>query len=302
MELRHLRYFVAVAEELNFRRAADRLRVAHPSLSKQIRDLEYELQVQLLDRDTTGVSLTDAGAVFLDATRDLLRRADGAVSSVREAAAGRRGRLVVGNVGPLSSRFLSASIVAFRTRYPDVEVSLQDVELPDQMALLNDGSLHLGFTMLPEAQLPPQYGQMLVLRSQVCAMMASAHPLARKRRIRPSDVLAETVVCIGANTRFPGHAERTTAAFEGHGFQPPRIKRVSSFESLFALVASQQGITFLPRVLCAGPAVGIAVRPMIELGDNAFFEMRAVWLRQNPSALLAHFLDVLRESRPASAV
>lgn len=300
MELRHLRYFVAVAEELNFRRAADRLRVAHPSLSKQIRDLEFELKAQLFERDTTGVSLTDAGTVLLKAARDLLRQAERAVALVRETSAGRHGRLIVGSVGPLSAFFLSTSIVAFRAKYPDVEFFLQDVELPDQMALLNDGTLHVGFTMLPEGQIPPQNGHLLVLRSPVCAMMASGHPLARKRRLTPADVRAETIVCIGESTRFPGHAERTIAAFAGYGFPSPRIKRVSSFESLFALVASRQGIAFLPRVLAAGPSVGIAVRPMLEMGENAFFELRAVWLRQNPSALLTHFLDVLRQQRPTA--
>src|SRR5664279_401085 len=117
MELRHLRYFVTVAEELNFRRAAERLHVVQPALSRQIKDLEYDLRVRLLDRDTVRVRLTDAGRVFLDEARQILAHAERAKEMARDAAAGRRGRLVIGNVGPVTTSFMPASLTAFRARY-----------------------------------------------------------------------------------------------------------------------------------------------------------------------------------------
>src|SRR5215217_6751400 len=123
MELRHLRYFIAVAEALNFRRAAEQLRVAQPALSKQIRDLEDELGARLLDRNTAGVRLTDAGAVLLNEARQILLAAQQAAIAVRDAAQGRRGRIVIGNIGAMSAAILPSNLTAFRERYPDVDVT-----------------------------------------------------------------------------------------------------------------------------------------------------------------------------------
>src|SRR5438270_10978357 len=109
MELRHLRYFVAVAEELNFRKASDRLRVAQPALSRQIQDLEADVGTKLLDRNTSGVRLTDAGAAFLAETRLTLAQSQKAVAMAQEAAKGLRGRITVGDLAPLLTGFMPAT-------------------------------------------------------------------------------------------------------------------------------------------------------------------------------------------------
>src|SRR5262245_60235793 len=124
MELRHLRYFVAVAEALSFRGAAERLRVAQPALSKQIRDLEDECGARLFDRNTSRVRMTDAGAVLLEEARQLLAQANRLPALVRDAAQGRRGRLIIGNIGSLTAGFLPASLAAFHAKFPDVDVTL----------------------------------------------------------------------------------------------------------------------------------------------------------------------------------
>jgi len=139
VELRHLRYFVAVAEALSYRSAAESLRVAQPALSKQIKDLEADVGVRLLDRDTGGGTLTDAGVVFLEEARDILERVEMAASAAREAAAGKGGRLTIGSVGPISVSLLPAALAAFRQKFPRVEINLHDFTMPHQFTALRRG-------------------------------------------------------------------------------------------------------------------------------------------------------------------
>jgi DNA-binding transcriptional LysR family regulator len=122
MELRHLRYFDAVAEDLSFRRAARRLHVSHPSLSQQINDLEDELSLKLFKRNSRQVELTEVGRVFLAGARQTLSSAQKAVAQAQEVAKGERGRLVIGNIGLLTHTFLPAALAAFRELFPLVEV------------------------------------------------------------------------------------------------------------------------------------------------------------------------------------
>src|SRR3954468_24795318 len=136
MELRHLRYFVAVADELNYRRAAEKLRVAQPALSSQIKDLEHEVGARLLDRDTGGVRLTDAGAAFLDEARLIVAHAQRAAGIAREAAKGRRGRINIGYYAPLVMGFMPESLRVFHARYPDVDVALHEMSILDQTEAL----------------------------------------------------------------------------------------------------------------------------------------------------------------------
>jgi DNA-binding transcriptional LysR family regulator len=124
MELRHLRYFVAVAEELSFRRAADRLNVSHPALSQQIQDLEDELGFKLFDRNSRQVELTEVGRVFPGGTQRAIQAAKQAVTLAQEAAKGERGRLIIGCIGPLVGSFLPNALVRFRQGRPLVEVTV----------------------------------------------------------------------------------------------------------------------------------------------------------------------------------
>ena len=120
MELRHLRYFVAIAEELSFRKASERLRVSPPALSKQIKDLEFELAVQLFNRDTGGVRLTEAGTTFLAEARLTLTQSQRTMEVTKEAANGRHGRLSVGYVEPILMGFMPECLVEFQRRFPCV--------------------------------------------------------------------------------------------------------------------------------------------------------------------------------------
>jgi DNA-binding transcriptional LysR family regulator len=296
MELRHLRYFIAVAEELNYRRAAERLRVAHPALSRQIRDLEEELEVRLLERDRSGVSLTEAGSAYLMEARAIVLHAQKAVLAARQAAAGRRGRLEIGHIGAILASVMPASLLAFHERFPDVDVTLHEMDVPDQIAGLEAGTIQVAFTMKPAEEIPPHLKHLLVIRSPVGAFMSSRHRLAALARISPEDTRGEVILCLGAPNRPDGHAERVAAAFAARGIECGPLKRVNSFESLFALIAGHHGISFLPRLHGLRPADGIVVRPINGFGPDIRFELRAVWRRGEPSPLVRNFIEILRRA------
>ena len=144
MELRHLRYFVAVAEELNFRRAADRLHVSHPALSQQIGDLESEIGLKFFERNSRRVELTEAGRAFLSGARRTLTAAKHAIIEAKEAAQGERGRLVIGTLGPITSPFLPQALARFREQHPMVEATALHMGNPLQTESLLEGLIMLG--------------------------------------------------------------------------------------------------------------------------------------------------------------
>src|ERR1041385_4436604 len=149
MELRHLRYFVAVAEELNFRRAAERLRLAQPALSSQIKSLEDELELRLLERTTRSVKLTHAGRVLLEEARAVLSAAAQAEQRARGAGHGLVGMLRVGVIAPAANAWLAGILRAFHQRFPGVQLSLFDLTSPEQLHRLHNGELDAGLLRPP---------------------------------------------------------------------------------------------------------------------------------------------------------
>src|SRR5262249_54630806 len=149
MELRHLRYFVAVAEELSFRRAAEKLNLAQPPLSAQIKSLETELGVRLLERTTRSVSLTHAGRVFLEEARSVLAASSQAERRAQDAAHGLVGTLRLGVVAPTANAWLAAILRRFRQRFPSVQLSVFDLTTPDQLRRLRENALDAALVRPP---------------------------------------------------------------------------------------------------------------------------------------------------------
>lgn len=297
MELRHLRYFVAVASHLSYRRAAEHLRVAQPALSKQIKDLEHDVGARLFDRNTARVALTDAGQVFLAEAQAILERVDQAVKASREAESGRRGALTIGHVGTLTSSFIPAALAAFRGRYPEVDVILRDLNLSEQRGALNAGEIHVGFTVDGRGDLPKHFESFAVLESTVALALSREHRLAALRRVPAEKLLKETILCVGEGANRSLHAERVQQILAKRGvkIRPPRL--VNSFESLIAMVAGEHGVTLLSSDSQPRNPEGIVFRPLKEEGDDLHFVLLAMWRRDNPSRLAQNFIEVLRAVR-----
>ena len=194
MELRHLRYFTAVAEALNFTRAAAQLRVAQPALSRQIQDLEVEIGVDLLRRSPRGVTLTSEGKLFLEETRELLKRADESVAKVRALARGEYGELHVGYAPSPSVEVLPPALAAFQKAAPRVRVVRHDLASDEMIARLLDGTLHLGITVEPSADVSGDILFEELRRYRFCVALAAGHPFARKKSLKLEEIASQPLV------------------------------------------------------------------------------------------------------------
>ncbi|MBV9229224.1 MAG: LysR family transcriptional regulator, partial [Chloroflexi bacterium] len=187
MELRHLHYFIAVAEELHFGKAAERLQMAQPPLSQQIRQLEDELGVQLFYRTKRHVQLTEAGHVFLQEARQTLIQAEQAIVAARRAGRGELGRLAIGFVGSATSDILPTLIRGFQERYPEVELLLRELTTAQQVRALQDGRIHVGILR------PPVHDDTLrietLFKEPLIVALPERHPLSSQVQL-PIEALA----------------------------------------------------------------------------------------------------------------
>jgi DNA-binding transcriptional LysR family regulator len=295
MELRHLRYFVAVAEALSYRRAAQAIRVAQPALSKQIKDLEDQVGARLLDRNTGGVVLTDAGAAFLDEARDILERVDMAAKAARDAAAGQSGRLTVGSLGAVSASFLPATLAAFRARFPRVEITLHEAPAPDQVHALQAGEIQVAFTADQALVRSAALASTEVLAARLAVALGREHRLARQQTVSLADLAGETLLCVGGTERHQQHRRIMESIFAARGIRHHPIKRVNGYESLVALVTGGHGVSLLLPFAPSASPDQLVFRVVREQGDDLTIHILAVWLHRGGSQLVRNFIDVLQQ-------
>ena len=297
MELRHLRYFVAVADALNFRAAAGALHVSAPALSKQIKDLEEELGVRLLDRDTQSVRLTNGGAVFLGEARLLLAQVKQAAEHAREAQLGRRGRLTIGTLGRRLAHCMPQCLTTFQTRYPDIRVELVEMDYAEQFAALKAGTLDIGFMPAHAANsLGMRFQHEIVLTVPLFALLARKHPLAAASAVALADLAGEKLLFLG-KTKASMSADYARNLFSARNISPGEITEVKGFQTLIAMVAARQGVSLLGFENMAGTTPGVVLRPLKDKGPDLKLHFCAVHRDSgHKSAQPVHrFLGVLRE-------
>jgi DNA-binding transcriptional LysR family regulator len=301
MELRHLRYFVAVAEELNFRKAAERLHVAQPALSSQIQDLEGEVGVQLLDRDTGGVRLTDAGAAFLVESRLTLAQSQQAVAVAREAARGVRGRLRIGYVAPLLMGFMPECLKEFHGKFPEVEVSLVEMPIPEQLQALRSGELQLGFTIGGYAPIPRTMDSAVVAHSPIRAVVGRGHRLAKARTISLEELGREPLISFLIKKEFVVHGEIIRRNFDRRRIKHGRIRFIEGAETFRAMLESGLGVSLVAEMGSLSRSPDLVFKPLADTGDDLVLDLVALWLRGQASPLLANFISVIRKIAPGYA-
>lgn len=297
MDLRHLRSFVAVAQELSFRAAAQRLNMSHAPLSRQIKALEAEVGVRLLERERNRrVALTSAGQVFLTDARRTLAAAEAALRRAREAAGGRRDRLHVANIGALSTRVVPTLLGAFRTRHPEVEVFLVELERSAHAAALREGRIQVG--IYPDLFTPPQrqFQSQALFACPMVAVLPPGHPQAGTKRgdgeLDIHTLVADTVLMpLGSRSScYQERLEHTCAALD---FTPAATHPVDGIPNLLGMVAANYGVALLPEVLVRGRVPARQVRRLS--AETPAFQLNLVWLRQSASPVLRDFLTVARE-------
>jgi len=290
MELRQLKVFVAVAEELHFRRAAERVGLAQAALSAQIRALEDELGFPLFFRTTRHVSLTQAGAVFLDEARAVLGRADEAMEAARTAAASGFPRLRVGGIDAALVWFLPPVLRDFRTAFPGVHVPLTEVTASAEQPLeLLRHRVDAAFFRAPAAD--DSIAWELLIEEGVAAAIPSGHPLAQKAAIGVADLMTEDLI------GYPRHARPILHAMLWDAFTRVGERPLIRFEAiekstLLRLVAQGLGIGLVPQWVTLTPQEGVIFRRFADAAGSMRLGMG--WRRNDPSATLAAFLDLCR--------
>ncbi|WP_269522871.1 LysR family transcriptional regulator [Coraliomargarita parva] len=301
MDLRHLRYFIAVAEALNYRQAAERLHVAQPALSRQVKQLEDAIGAKLLERDTGGTSLTEAGAVFLEEARDILERVEMAGELTRSAAEGRRGHLHIAGIGSLSVGLLAQALSAFRQAYPKVEVSLHDIGYRDLLTELRSGSVHLGFSFNARKHIPEDMEQEIVAQSVTHIALSVEHPLAQRKSIRLRELSDETIFCIGEADYRDLHARITHSILDGRKIRHHPVKRIASPDLMMAMIAGNYGVSLVfPRFANVYPRIRLL--PLDEQGEDLQIRLSAVWRRNTQARLARNFVEVLRTTNQSLEV
>ena len=294
MELRHLRYFVAVAEELSFRKAAQRLNISRPALSKQVKDLEDEIAVKLLDRDTVSVSLTKAGELFLEDSQKLLVLAEQAIERANQAQSGHRGKLRIGSVGIIATDFLPKTLKIFHQKYPGVEVAFVEMLPAEQLDALAQGRIDIGFA----------YGKE-VLNITSLRSLCVVHSYLRSRRVQPASARRPKGSHPQGNPRGNAAVPRRRRAL-----QPPRddlpvlYRRGTPARARSARWKASTRWSRSSRRTRASPCFptrwispirASSSSPSSATKADLDFHMWAVWQRHLPSHHIKHFVQLLEE-------
>ena len=246
MELRHLRYFLAVAEELNFTRAAKRLNIAQPPLTQQIKALEAEMGVTLFDRTGYRVELTDAGRSFVPQVARILADVRNAVLIAKRAAVGEVGHVRVGFTESASfNPLVTATFRSFRTAYPEVELSLEESPSTVLANALREGRIDAAFVR-PPLQTGEGIDLHLIDEEEMVVAIPTSHPLALRPELEIADLAEETFV-LYPRTERPGLADTVIAACEKAGFAPKVKQYTPQLSSTINLVAAALGISIVPR-------------------------------------------------------
>ena len=297
MELRHLRYFLAVAEELHFHRAADRLHISQPPLSQQIRALERELGVTLLSRNRRRVALTAAGESFRDDARMILAAVERASERARSVAQGSLGTLSVGFVGSaMFSPTLPDILREFRSQNPEVELVLRELPTVAQLNALTGGELDVGVIRgpIPERDIDPGLELMTIQREHLVAALPAGHPLAARRRLRAESLRGETFVIL-ARREAPGLFAGLASTMGDAGGVPEDVLEVAEMQTIISLVAGGFGVSLVPESVGQIDRSGVAFRAIA--GRTPTIELALAWRTGAGSPVRDAFLAMARPRR-----
>ena len=259
VELRHLRYFVAVAEELHFGRAAARLNVAQPGLSQQIQALEQALGVPLFERTSRRVELTAAGATLLAEGKRALAQTERALDRARRAGRGEIGRLTVASIGSATYDVVPALLREHRRRFPEVELVLREMSTPAQVHALRGGEIDVGFLRLPADT--HDLVASTVREETMLLMLPESHPLAARDEVPLGALAGEPLILFPASPR-PSWADTVITACREAGFEPRVAQEAMESATVVSFVAADVGLALVPQGLRVLVRPGVVCRPV----------------------------------------
>lgn len=292
MELRHLRYFLAVADELHFGRAAQRLGLSQPPLSVAIQQLEAEVGAPLFLRSSRGVQLTAAGQALVPAAQAALEQAAQALHAARDAASGQVGRLAIGFAGTMLYRGLPQMLRGFQAEHARLQLSLRELSSSEQIVELQHARLDAGFVHV--AQAPAGLAELLVSSQPFVACVPAAHALARRRRL-PLTALAGEPLALVSRSVSPDYHARILNACQAAGFAAQPLHELQHWLSVVSLVSQGLAVALVPAALQQAGLAGAAFVPMQDpQGTLPRYETRCLWNPARDLPALGLFLQAVR--------
>ena len=295
MELRHLRYFCAVAEEQSFTSASRRLHVSQSGVSGQVRDLERELGVTLLRRNQREVMLTAEGAVFLHEAQDILAHAQRAVERVTRASHGQYGKLTIGLCGPATSPFLPGLIREFRRRQPGVMLSLKDIEPAQQPSALANREIDIGFARSVPGEFRKTLRSEIYFSEPIVAVLPRGHALEDTEAIQLAQLSAERII-LYARAGAPELFDAIIAMCRRAKFSPNIVDTPRLWQSVLTMVEAAEGIALVPACVQHLRSNGVSFRALRD--KKCQVDVVLAWRQNEPDAIRDGFVNLLRKSRP----
>jgi DNA-binding transcriptional LysR family regulator len=291
MELRHLRYFVAVAEALSFTKAAEKLRLAQPSLTRQVRNLEDEIGVKLLDRSSNPIALTVEGRQFLFDARNLLAMCAESIATVQRMKQGQSADLNIGYVANIHYGLLPATLGAFRKLCPSVALNLFDMTSAEQFLALDSRKIDLGFVGLRASFSGQHLLSERVAHDTMLVALATGHPLAKNKAVKLTELAAQFFIGMSARTH-PGAREWLADTCREAGFTGRILQEADSEPTVMQFVADGLGVALLPEQVTGLRHEGVVFRP---LAPPLLRESTIAWRADNTSRSLKNYIQIVKE-------
>jgi len=291
LELRQLRYFVAVARERNFTRAAEVMHIAQPPLSRQIQALEDEMGSTLIERGARPVRLTESGQLFLDQAVQILERVDGMKAMMRQLQAVRRQRLGIGFVASTLYGYLPECVRRYREARPDVDVSFHELTTLEQLAALKEGRIDIGFGRIEFND--PAVERTLLRNEELSAALYVSHRAASRLGGLKLEALAGDTLIVYPKAPRPSFADQVLALFRDRGVQPAAVHEVKELQTALGLVAAESGVCLVPASVERLRRDNVVYRKLDEAGAVSPVIMSTRNGDRNPE--LSVMLRVIRE-------
>jgi DNA-binding transcriptional LysR family regulator len=291
MEFRHLRYFVAVGEALSFTRAAAQLHVAQPSLSRQVRDLEEELGVRLLERSRRGVALTPSGKSFLADAKRVLAHGTAIVESVQSLDRGEKRELNIGYAAALIYDLLPVTLAAFQSTFPKVAVHLFDMTCGDQLRALAEGEIDLGFVGSWAVQERSGLRSRRIAAYKTVAALPKNHHLARRSSLKLADLEGMFFLGISEQSR-PGYRQWLLESCGQAGYKPRVLQEADLERAVLQAVAGGLGIALLPEPVTKIPHPEVVFRPIRPALVTPFW---IAWREEDRAPALQAYVNVVAQ-------
>lgn len=289
MELRHLRYFVTLAEELHFGRAAERLHIAQPPLSQQIRQLETELGFELFHRTKRKVELSEAGKVFLIEVRQIFRQLEQAIFLGRQVSRGEIGQLVIGFVSSAAYNILPDFLLHFRNNNPNINLELHELTTDEQLRWLDSGRIDVGFVRPPVDE--NTYQSKIVFRESLAIALPENHRLANQDKVSLQSLKNESFILF-PRVLAPGLYDLIISFCLSTGFSPQLAQEAIQMQTIVSLVAAEIGIAIVPESLQNLRRTGVVYKYFVEETPQVSIAM--IWNKDDNSVVLDRFLEMIK--------